>query len=392
MKLLTTVPSSELPTGLEDYALVLCGGGAAGRWQAGVLAALAQQGVLGRCKVIAGTSVGGLNTGLFGLFGAVSPVPSDIPTSPIGDEDEPFPPDIEMSALSYASLPGSSLTYATSSTVVPAPMWQSAVETWEQIKGNESVYKGSINGFIDKVLAGLGFLVGSESILDPSPLYGILDKTFGDVSLEDAAEMSGVQMIISSLDLNSQREKFYASFGENKALKLKDVLRRTSAIPAVFKSVKGNNVGDKNPHWHVDGGVGANNPFVALDMYNEAFPGAAIRKVIIVYCYPDAITDTGIAFSGPEDTKEYKSYRDVILRTLGAAMNAQEQIAEMIIEDKVKYSAWDVLAFYPAKAPCDTLDFSKVGILKEGYDYGVAGIGWGYKDNAKISILDFLKR
>jgi len=375
-------PPKILPE-LDDFAVVLCGGGAAGRWQAGVLAALAQKGVLEQTSVMAGTSVGGLNTGLFTAYGAVDFPEGEVPSSPI--EEMPPPPPGSEPDINEDDIPSEE----------PPPTFMNATAVWESIKDNKDVYNGAINSLFDKVAAGFGFIFGKRSILDPKPLYAKLDKLFKDSTLEDLHSLIGIHMIVSSLDLNAQREEFYCSFGPNKGMKVADALKRTSAIPAIFPSVKGVDIdkdGKKHTHWHVDGGAGANNPFIALNKYNTAFPNKQVKKVIVVFCYPDEYVDIGTGIVAPDNTKSYEAYRDAILQTVPASMNAQEQVAEEIIKDKVKTAGWDVLALYPKDRPCDALDFTKTKLLQEGYNYGINGKGYSYKSDNEVDVIDFLKK
>ena len=331
---------------LPPFGLALCGGGAAGKWQAGVLVALAQIGVLMQAKVIAGTSIGGLNAGLFSLFG-----------DPMGLEH-----DIN----------------------IPAPL-KAAIEIYERITKNSDIYKGELNLW-GKIGAGLGFITGAESILDNTPLHKLLERIFGVVRLKDIAEIFEKHIIVSALNLNTQQEEFFSSFdGATRDILLSHVLKATSAIPGIFKSVSMDRGG--NTDWYVDGGAGANNPFIALTKYNDAFPETQIKKAIIIFCYPDIKPGEHI----PRSTKPFKSYRDALLGTLPAMMSAQEQIAEMFVMDQIK-DGWDVLALYPDTIPCDSLDFTKQDILQKGYDYAVAGKGYSYKDGCDINIIDFLKR
>jgi predicted acylesterase/phospholipase RssA len=210
--------------------------------------------------------------------------------------------------------------------------------------------------------------------------------------MEDVPKQFGTHIMMSSLNLDTRREDFFSSFDpDTEQTLVADALKATSAIPAIFKSVP--IVRNGVTQWYVDGGAGANDPFIALDRYNQAFPGAPVNKVLIVYCYPDDTVDIGVSSVGPNKTNTtFKSYKDALLGTVPAMQNAQEQIAEMFVIDKVAHENWDVMAMWPAGAPCDSLDFTKTGILQDGYNYGVVGNGYSYKDKSPIFILDFLKR
>lgn len=366
----------------EPFAIVLCGGGAAGRWQAGVLVGLAQAGVVEKASVIAGTSVGGLNAGLFSVFGGNLPKPEEM-SEDIGDNTLPPPPgyDRDIGNLVVGTLE-----------VPPPPPWRTAIDVWEEIKKNEDVYKGSMDLF-GKIGAAIGLLFNSsDSALDASPLRKKLDNIFGQLSLQDVPEYFNTHLIISSLDLNTHREEFYCSFDQSNTIKVAEALKRTSAIPGVFSSVPGQDAWEKEVHWHIDGGLGANNPFIGLNKYNQMFPGTSVKKAIIVYCYPDEEVDMGTGIVTPVSTKRFKTMREVLLEAIPASLNVQEYMTELTVEDKVASGGWDVLALYPKKAPCDALDFTKLELLQQGYDYVTEGKGYSYRDKAEINIVDFLRR
>lgn len=348
---------------LDDYAVVLCGGGAAGRWQAGVLTALVQSEIFDKAKVIIGTSVGGLNAALFTYYGSTSITKADQNIiTPIG--------------VTNADL-----------NIEDIKPFMGAIEIWEEIKTNNDVYLGDINSFFGKIKAVLGFLTNARSILDPTPLYNKIDKVFGKATLEDIADLYNKNIIISALDLNRRKEEFYASFLDNKNLLVADVLKRTSAIPGIFRSVKGKDVDEKGKiyeSWHVDGGAGANNPIVALSLYNKiAFE--PIKKIIIIYCYPDHIDEY--------INNSYEGFRDALLGTINSILTVQEQMVEAWAEFLVKATEdYDILALYPSEFTCDSLDFTKTDLLQKGYDYGTEGKGWSYRNNGTVYILDFLRK
>lgn len=367
---------------LDNFAIVLCGGGAAGRWQAGVLTGLSQAGITEKASVIAGTSVGGLNAGIFSIYGGNLPLPSSI-SDDAGETTVPLSPESDKE-LDDPVLDGTA--------GVPDPLWYNAVDVWESIKKNEDVYKGSMDLF-GKIGASIGIVFNSaDSALDAAPLRKRLDTIFGEFALQDVPEHFNTHLIISSLDLNTHREEFYCSFDKSSQIKVAEALKRTSAIPGVFASVPGQDSWEKEVHWHVDGGLGANNPFIGLNKYNEAFPGSPIKKVIIVYCYPDEEVDMGTGIVSPISTKRFKTMREVLLESIPAMLNVQEYITELTVQDKVKSGGWDVLALYPKKTPCDALDFTKLELLQQGYDYVVAGKGYSYKDKSEVNILDFLRK
>jgi predicted acylesterase/phospholipase RssA len=331
----------------DNFGIVLCGGGAAGRFQAGVLLALAQRRILERAKVLIGTSVGGLNAALFAMY---------------GDAGDP-------SVLDDNGVP------------VP-PLYTEAYNVWNNITKNSDIYNGDINSIIGKVGAGLGFVFGADSILDPQPLYNRLDGIFGQLTMGEISDLFGTELILSSQDLNANEEEFYCSFNEKtKKMKVTTALRATAGIPGIFKSVPFQDAGDKVEHWHVDGGTGANNPFLAIEKYNEAFPEAKLNKILIIYCYPDVHV---------EDTKVYRCFRDVLLRVVGAMLNTQEQMTETTVKLVVSESKMNVMALWPKNQTCDALDFTKTSLLEDGYRYGMDAIGYNYRTKTEMSISDFL--
>lgn len=344
---------------IDDYAVVLCGGGAAGRWQAGVLTALAQSGILNKARVLIGTSVGGLNAALFAYYGSNSILNSNSNIfTPIGGAD----------------------------LIEDIKPFFGAIEIWEEIRKNEDVYLGDFNSFFGKLKAIFGFLSNAKSILDPTPLYKKIDTVFGQATLEDIASVYNKHVIISAMDLNCRREDFYTSFSENKTLLVSDVLKRTSAIPGMFRSVKGYDKDSKGKiytSWHVDGGAGANNPLVALNRYNKVFK--PIKKIIIVYCYPDHVDEY--------KNDSYECFRDALLGTINSMLTVQEQMVEEWAEWIVTATDdYNILALYPSEFTCDSLDFTKTELLQKGYDYATEGKGWSYRDNGLVDLFYFLQK
>ena len=351
---LQPTPPAHDASAWDNFAVVLCGGGAAGRWQAGVLTALAQAGVLEHAKLITGTSVGGLNAGLFALYGSRQP-------ETMGDHDP---------------------------NVLPIDPYVTAVDVWESIRRNEDVYRGSINWFT----AALGFLTGAESILDPAPLYDKLNYIFGDQTLGDVYSLLKTDIVVTVANMNTKRAEFLSSFDpKTKDILIKDALVATSAIPGVFKT-KCLKYGDMSAgSWYCDGGMIANNPFVILDRYNAQFPEKKITKILVIYCYPEELVDIGTTFAG-SDNKSYKAFRDALLGAVPTMLNGQEQMTELSIIDKVRTQGWNVMAMWPKTQNCGPLDFYRMDQLKAGYDYGVIGMGESYKDVSAIHILDFLNK
>jgi predicted acylesterase/phospholipase RssA len=331
----------------DNFGIVLCGGGAAGRFQAGVLLALAQRRILEKAKVLIGTSVGGLNAALFAMFGSAGD------PSIVDDNGVPVP-----------------------------PLYKEAYDVWNNITKNSDIYNGDINSIVGKIGAGLGFVFGADSILDPQPLYNRLDSIFGELTMGEVSDLFGTELILSSQDLNENSEEFYCSFIEStKSMKVKTALKATAGIPGIFKSVPFQSEGDTVEHWHVDGGTGANNPFLAIEKYNEAFPDAKLNKILIIYCYPDIHT---------VDTKVYRCFRDVLLRVVGAMLNTQEQMTETTVKLVVSESNINVMALWPKNMTCDALDFTKVSLLDDGYKYGMDAVGYDYRTKKEMSISEFL--
>jgi len=337
---------------IEPFAFFLAGGGANGRDQAGRLIALAQKGVFEQCKFIAGTSIGGLNTGVFCKFGSV----------------------IKDAAPE-----------------IPQP-WMTAKEIWEGIKTNADVYKGGMGSIFDNIRLAAGFTFGAKAILDRTPTRKLLQGIFGDITLEELAKINNTHIVITTMDLNTQKAVFFSSFDpELKHYKVWEVLMATSGIPGVFEATP-IKMPDENIHWFVDGGVAANNPFLTMTAYNKAFPNKPIKKAIVVFCYPDDFTDIGISIEAPKKQKSFEKFRDALIGTIPAMMNGQEQMAEITIEAAVNKLDYDILALYPDKVLGDALDFGNEKLLQHGYDETVEGKGYSYKDKAEINIIDFLKR
>lgn len=341
-------------TKTKRCAIFNCGGGAAGPYQAGWLTALSQTGVVQDVDLIVGTSVGSLNTALYAEYGAVLPPP------PPGQEKlrDPF---------------------------------MTAVDVWESINKNSDVYLGNLDWY-----RFFGAFSGAKSVLDRTPLKNKIKKVFGDQKIGDAYATLNTHFAICVSNLNSKRAEFINSWDpQYKDVSLFEALCASSGIPVAFDSTfipvlakqrKG------NPQWFVDGGTVANNPFAVLADYNAAFPDKKIEKVMIMYCYPDEVSDLGIT-QGTADNKNYASFKDAGIGTLPLMMNGQEQILEEFIELLTMYGGPDVVACAPTKIPCDTLDFTKrKEVMDMGYADALNGKVYSYKDKGIINISDFLKR
>ena len=311
-------------------AIVNTGGGAAGSDQAGGLAALAQIGIIEQTSLISATSVGGINAVLSAIYAA------------------------DHKALT---------------------------RLWEQVNKNRDIYKGDVNG----PAAVFSLLFGGESIVDPAPLYKLINDAFGNLTLEDVYKKNKIHLILTGHDLNTGRGELYTTFDETKTFKAADVVKRTSAIPGLFKVIESKDPGDVFPHAHCDGGIFANNPLLTIIKYNETTP-EPIKKVIIMFCRPDLDRM-------PINKASYKKWGPAVLRAAEGALINQELTAELFIESQTQTGALDVLAIYPEENPCDILDFTKTKAnLQNGYNRVVAGLGYSYKDRAIINIADFLRR
>ena len=311
---------------LGNFAIALCGGGAAGRWQAGLLVALAQAGIVQQAKLICGTSVGSLNAALFAKYGAIRPYETDNKSN------------------------------------IPHP-FEDAIAIWEDIKSNKDIYLGRLDWY-----RFLGAFTGAKSILDRTPLKKRLNNIFGDTTFGDVYSSLQTHLSIGTGNLNTKRVEFLNSWDpQYKHIKLSTGLAASSGIPLAFDSTEISFPNRKTSQWFIDGGIGANNPFVAIDEYNEAFPTQKIEKVLIIYCYPEDVADLGVGL-GEQDTNKYESFKDAAIGTLPTIMNSQEQILEKFVDIIVKLNGPDVLAMWPNTVPCDTLDFGKTSILQDGYN------------------------
>ena len=114
----------------EKMALCLEGGGAKGRWQAGVLARFSEIGLLPRLDVISGTSVGGLNA------------------------------------------------LVTARYMNESPGLQDVVDIWRGISKNSDIYLGEMptTGVWAAVKALTTGKLGAPSLLDVSPLHALVKK------------------------------------------------------------------------------------------------------------------------------------------------------------------------------------------------------------------------
>lgn len=331
----------------KRYAIFCCGGGAAGAYQAGWLVALSQLGIVQDADLIVGTSVGSLNTALFAEYGEI-----------IDDVINPID--------------------------IP-------IKVWESINKNSDVFTGDLSWY-----RFLGAFTGAKSVLDRTPLKKKLIDIFGEQKFGDAYAMLNTHFAVCVGNLNSKKAEFINTWdSQYKDVKVLDALCASSGIPIAFDSVlipelvkQRNN----KPQWFVDGGTVANNPFVVLSQYNALFPDKKIDKVIILYCYPDEVSDLGIT-QGTSDNKKYESFKDAGIGTLPLMMNGQEQILEDFIELLTQYGGPDVVSCSPKTIPCDTLDFTKrKQAMDMGYKDAIDGKAYSYKDKCIVNLKDFLSR
>jgi predicted acylesterase/phospholipase RssA len=299
------------------------GGALAGPYPAGVMTAHGQMGLVKKASLFMGTSVGSAN----GAVGALD--------------------------------------------------WTQLAALWENIKTSKDVWKGDLNNKFTDVWGALF----AESILDPAPFYAIIDKIFGNMTMEQLAKIHDIELIFPAVDNNTHQIQFFSSFGPYKNLKVADVIKASTAIPAGLKSHKidlGNNVS----HWFSDGGVGANNPLIAVQEYNRAFPVDMIKKLILIYCSGDIPA---------VDNKDYRLARDAGLVQIQNSLEVQEQVSENLAELMTSYGVIDICAIYHKGGLGDSM-VADPKRLDVGYQDGVSMVVWDYKLQANISIIDFLKR
>jgi predicted acylesterase/phospholipase RssA len=307
---------------VSDVAYGIAGGALLGPFPSGVLIAHGQAGLLQKCNLIMGTSVGA-------AVGAVA-------------------------AKDYKLLQA----------------------LWEGITDSGKVWKGDLKNKFTDVWGALF----CDSILDPAPFYGIVDKIFGNMTMADLAKINDIELIFPAVDNNTHQLQCFSSFGDLKNIKVADVIKSSAAIPVGLKSVKVE-MADLRPHWMSDGGAGANNPLIAVHDYNKVFPDK-IKKLILIFCGAD---------NPAQDNKEYKLARDAGINQIQTMLDIQEQVSEKFAEMITSAGVMDVCAIYKPGGLGDsfTADPSR---LQVGYDVGVKGMVWDYRTSAEISLIDFLKR
>jgi predicted acylesterase/phospholipase RssA len=313
---------------VPDVAFGISGGSLGGAYPAGVLTAYGQIGLVKKCNLIMGTSVG--------------------------------------SADASAA----------------AKDWKLLQALWEQIGSDSSkVWKGDLKNMFGNVWGALF----NDSILDPAPFYGLLENTnlFGNMTLEELAKINDIEIIIPAIDNNTHQLVYFTSFGEYKNMKVSDVVEASTAIPVGLKS-KPIKMPDGTIHWFSDGGAGANVPFVAVHKYNKAFPDNKVKKLILIFCGADKpAADIG---------KEYKLARDVGINQIGSSISVQEQVSEDFAEMITDYGVMDVCAVWHKGGVGDSMIADSENRINIGYEDGCSMMVWDYKLQCEINLIDFLKR
>jgi len=291
---------------MNKLALCLPGGGACGRWQAGVMQYLCDINVLQSVDIVCGTSVGGLN----GLLFAKDPL-----------------------------------------------HFSENVKLWEKIKSNKDVYLGMLqfNNFFD-ILGMVGQLFKTnkgKSLLDPAPLYRLIDKTFGDMQIKDLK----LPVRITATNLNVG-ERIVIDSETCSDYKVSEVAKATSAIPIVFPAVDYWREGEKE--LCVDGGLGRNNP-VEIGIESGA------THIILIGTSPDIYP--------PKKVKN--NVLDIAVRTQDIIMRTFEEEAweEKEYREKLhmiapeKFPEIKILDIYPETSTGSALDFCNVASFYAGYKF-----------------------
>lgn len=304
--------------------VVLPGGGACGRWQEGVLKYFYDIGLFPKVSLICGTSVGGLNTLLMAKH--------------IAD-------------------------------------FEKSVDLWETIRENKNVFLGMLqlrSGFW-LIPDGIGMLSQifntnkGKSVLDPSPLYHIIDKEFGEAALRDFK----VPIKITTTDLYTGKRLVFSS-EKNPLYKASALAKSTSAIPLAFPAVEERV--DAQDDLCVDGGLGRNNPVdVAIK--------SGATHILLIGTSPDEFPRKVIK----------NNVIDIAMRIPEIVMNTFEEECweeKEYYEEKRKLDPTlpqiKFLDLYPKKSTGSTLNFGNVEQLLEGYSFAKSVV------TEKI-IEDFLK-
>jgi len=287
-------------------AIVLPGGGACGRWQAGVLQSLYESNIFPLIDLVCGTSVGGLNTLLLSKYWT-----------------EP----------------------------------EKIGELWASITKNKDIYNGmlQLNNFWD-FMGMIGQLFKSNkgrSLLDPVGLYQTIDRTFGNDTLKDLK----LPVIITTTDL-STGERVIIDTKTCGDYKCSEIAKATSAIPLAFPSVDYWVDGVKD--LCCDGGLGRNNP-VEVAIENGA------THIILIGTAPDMYPRVNVK---NEVLSIAPRCLDLIMHFFEEDAWEEKEYAEKLHElDPVKYPLIKFLDIYPQESTGSALDFSNVEQFKKGYEY-----------------------
>lgn len=308
---------------VPDVAIGLGGGALRGAYEAGVLVALGQIGLVDKANLIMGTSVGSANAATVALN------------------------------------------------------WLKLIPLWENIKTSKDVWKGDINNNFTNVWQALF----AESILDPAPFYKIVKDLMGDMTMEELAKIKDIELIFPAINNNTHQLEFFTSFGDLKNTKAVDAIIASGAVPIGLKSKEITMPGGVK-QWFTDGGTAANNPFVGVHKYNQAFPNDRVKKLILIFCDGDAPA---------VDKKDYRLARDAGLNQIQTTLDTGEQVAELYAEMITSYGIMDVCAIYH-KGGVGSSFVADPERLKVGYADGVSMQVWDYRDRCTVNLIDFLKR
>jgi len=290
----------------KKLALVLPGGGACGRWQIGVLKYLYDLGVFPRISLVCGTSVGGLNTLLVGKY--------------LHD-------------------------------------FEKAVDMWTRIKTNKDVFLGMLqmNTFFDMwgMFWQLKKTNKGKSLLDPAPLYNLIDLEFKEMMLKDLR----VPIMITTTNM-SEGEKKVFSTAEHPAFKCADLAKATSAIPLAFPGHE-MAIGEMTD-LHSDGGIIRNVPVCyAIE--------AGADRIILIGTSPDKYPRKVIK---NEALAVALRLPDVIMHANEeASWDAKEDYEKLHALAPDKYQKIKFLDIYPETETGSALDFSNVEQFAAGYEY-----------------------
>jgi len=270
----------------ENLALCLSGGGSFGRHEAGFIDYLDQIGILPYVNIVAGTSVGAIIGSVLSLFMSARPL----------------------------------------------------VDLWRSIKTDSDVYSGNL------VLSGLTGGLWRAGLLDPRPLYKLIQKTIGELK-------SQVPMYAIASDFQTRK---MAILGPD--TNPVDRALSSSAVPGAFPAWK---IDDR---YYMDGGLIQNIPIPFL------LTECAATKVIVLYCSPENKTE-------PAPLAKAPSAMDTGIAIVETALDSQEEYTDTIIEETEKLrnalglDPVEFARFWPReKAGKNFLDFANHQALQAGYD------------------------